>query len=294
MNEAAPSDLTLRGPTPDEAGRIGHFFRNVPLPPGAQILGALRSRPIERFVAVVACWPEGDIVRFRLACQPGVPRSSVAGPLIQRVEAGARAAGVNTIHYAESLADDNEWRPILLEHGFERLHSERFFEVPSLEAWTRVMEIYGKHQVDIPAGWRTESIRQHPPELALEVIGAHHLMPPGELRDCWRADSSAAFELDLSSFLFDGARVIGALLARKLQDALCVDVRVVQVANPRLRALGNACLLHHVASRCDPVNGPVRWLRFRAGEVEHRETANLAFRMKGRELPPRHLFGKKL
>jgi hypothetical protein len=69
---------------------------------------------------------------------------------------------------------------------------------------------------------------------------------------------------------------------------------VVKVGNSRLRALGNACLLHHVASRCDPINGLVRWLHFRAGEIEHRETANLAFRMKGRELPSRHVFGKTI
>jgi len=266
----------------------------VSLPPGTQILAAVRSRPIERFVAAVACWPEGNIVRFRLACQPGVPRSGVANLLIQRVEEGARTAGVNTIHYAESLADDSEWCAILREHGFERLHSERFFEVPGLEAWTRVMEIFEKYQARMPSGWRTESIRHHPPELALDVIGEHRLMPPGELRACWRTDSSAAFELDLSSFLFDGVRAIGALLTRRMQDTLCIDVRVVRVENPRLRALGNACLLHHVASRCGLNGGPIHWLRFRAGEIEHRETANLAFRMKGHELPPRHVFGKKL
>lgn len=254
----------------------------------------MRTRPIERFVAAVACWPEGNIVRFRLACQPGVTRSEAAGPLLSQVEERARAARVDALHYAESLADDSEWRPVLRQHGFEPLHSERFFEVPGLEAWKRSMETYQKYQARIPSGWRTESIRHHPPELALEMIGEHRLMPPGELRAGWRADSSAGFELDLSSFLFDGSRCIGALLARRVQDALCVDVRVVRVGNPLLRALGNACLLHHVASRCDPIHGPVRRLRFRAGELEHRETANLAFRMKGRELPPRHVFGKKL
>ncbi len=120
------------------------------------------------------------------------------------------------------------------------------------------------------------------------------MMPPAEVRSCWSEDSPGAFELDLSCLLFDGPRVIGALLTRRVQDALCVDVRVVRLENPRLRALGNACLLNHVASRCDPYRGPLHWLHFRAGDIEHRETANLAFRMKGRELPPRHVYGKKL
>jgi hypothetical protein len=294
MNESASSDLTIREPAPDEAGRMSRFFRSGSLPPGAQILAAVRSHPIERFVAAVAGWPEGNIVRFRLACQPGVSRSDVAAPLIRCVEEGARTAGLNTLHYAESLADDNEWCGILRENGYECLHTERFFEVPSLEAWTRVTQFFKKYQSHIPPGWRTESIRHHPPELALDVIGDHRLMPPEELRACWRADSPGGFELDLSSFLFDDAHAIGTLLARRSQDALCVDVRVIRLENPRLRALGNSCLLHHVACRSDPVGGPIRWLRFRAGEIEHRETANLAFRMNGRELSPRHIFGKRL
>ncbi len=294
MNEPVPSDLILREPSPAEAERIGHLFRNVPLPPGTQVLAAVRSRPVERFVAAVACWPEGDIVRFRLACQPGVARSGVANLLINRVAESARTAGVNTIHYAEALAEDNEWCAVLRENGFERLRTERFFEAAGLEVWTRVMQIFEKHQVRIPSGWRTESIRHHAPELALELIGEHRLMPPEELRAYWRADAATAFEFDLSSFLFDSARAIGALLARRVQDAFCVDVLVVRVENPRLRSLGSACLLHHTASRCDPHQGPIRWVRFRAGEIEHRQTANLAFRMKGRELPPRHIFGKQL
>jgi len=163
-----------------------------------------------------------------------------------------------------------------------------------LEAWTRVMQIYEKHRPQIPASWRTESIRQHPPELAQEIIGEHRLMPIEELRDGWRADSTQGFEMELSCFLFDGARCVGALLGRMVQDAFCVDVRVVRIDHPRQRALGNACLLHHVASRCDPINGAVQRLRFRAGEAEHRETANLAFRMNGFEMPPRHVFGKRL
>ena len=294
MNEPLAPDLILREPRPEEAGRIGHLFRHVPLPGTAQVVAAARSHPLERFVGAAACWLEGSIVRFRLVCQPGVPRAEIACRLIRRIEESARRGGAGAVHYAEALADDNEWCAPLSECGFERLHSERFFEVPGLEAWTRVMEVFEKYKAMIPSGWRTESIRSHPPELALDLISEHRLMPPAEVRSCWREDSAAAFDLDLSCLLLDGTRPIGALLTRRVQDALCVDVRVVRVANPRLRALGNACLLHHVASRCDPYHGPLHWLRFRAGEIEHRETANLAFRMKGRELPPRHVFGKNL
>jgi len=294
MTDPAHSDITLRGPKPDETGRIAHLFRNLPLPAEAQILAAVRAQPVERFLAAVACWPEGDVVRFRLACQPGMPRLGMAKLLLGRVEESARRGTASALHYAESLADENEWLSILRECGFECLHSERFFEVPAMEAWTRVMQIFKKHATAIPNGWRTESIRRHQPELALDVIGNHRLMQDGELKVCWREGSHSSFDLDLSSFLFDGPSAVGTVLTRRSQDALCIDVRVVRIANPRLRALGNACLLYHMASRCDPRHDSVRWLRFRAGETEHRETANLAFRMKGRELPPRHLLAKKL
>ena len=220
--------------------------------------------------------------------------AEMAGLLIQRLEDSARSGGAAALHYAEALSDDSEWCALLRGCGFEGVHSERFFEVPGLEAWTRVMHVFEKYKAMIPSGWRTESIRGHPPELALDLIAKHRLMPPAEVGACWSEDSPAGFDLDLSCLLFNGARAIGALLARRVQEALCVDVRVVRIEHPRLRALGNACLLHHAASRCDPRRGPLPWLRFRAGEIEHRETANLAFRMKGRELPPRHVLGKKL
>ena len=38
--------------------------------------------------------------------------------------------------------------------------------------------------------------------------------------------------------------------------------------------------------------GVIRRLQFRGGEMEHRETANLALRMAGKEMPPRHVFAR--
>jgi hypothetical protein len=52
-------------------------------------------------------------------------------------------------------------------------------------------------------------------------------------------------------------------------------------------------ILHHEAQRAG-TDVPIRWLRFRSGEIEHRQTANLALRMGGRELPPNHVMSKAL
>ena len=299
MSNAGTPDPTIREPAPEEVERVLHLFRNVPLPPEARLLAAVRSRPVERFIAAAAWWPEGTVGRFQLACQPGVARAAVAGLLIHRLAEGARRAGMATLQCANLLTDDNEWFGILRSHGFECLHSERSFEVPLQDAWTRVMQLHRKHGSRIPATWRTESIREHPPETALDLIGPHRLMPPAEVRNYWRANSRFGFDLDLSCILFDGERPFGAFLLRRMGEVGYVDVRVMRETNPRLRSLGNLFIMHRMFTRYHEgkrvvAEGPMRWLRFRGGATEHRETASLALRMGGRELAPCHLLAKGL
>ena len=76
-------------------------------------------------------------------------------------------------------------------------------------------------------------------------------------------------------------------------EVIYIDVQVVRQSNPRLRSLGDLCLLYHDAQRVGP-DGPIRWIQFRSGETEHRQTANLALRMGGPELAPRHLYARML
>jgi hypothetical protein len=293
MNESKLADLAISEPAPAELGRALYLFQNIRLHRHARILVAVRRRPVERFVGAAAWWSEGNVAQFQLACPPGIIRNEVCDLLIERVLQAARAAGMESVRYGELLPDHSEWNEALANQGFTLLRSERFFQVPALPSWTRTVETFEKYRSKIPAGWRTESIRQHAPETVFELIAPYRLMPPGELRDYWRADSAFGFELDLSSTLFDGQRPIGTFLARKVLDSLCVDVRVVQAEDPLLRSLGNVCLLYHVAKRCRPDQG-MNHLEFRGGATEHRETANLAMRMDGRELPHRHVFSKAL
>ena len=293
MSNTGTPDLAIREPAPAEVERVLHLFRNVPLNPEARLMAAVRSRPIERFIAAAAWWPEGTIGRFQLACQPGVDRAAAAGVLIDRLADCARGAGIKTIQCATLLTDDNEWFGILRSHGFECLHSERSFELSYRDAWTRVMRLHQKHRAQIPAGWRTDSIRQHPPETALDLIAPHRLMPPAEVCNYWRADSQFGFELDLSCILFDGERPFGAFLTRRMGEGLCIDVQVVREPNPRLRSLGDLLMLYHDAQRV-AADGPIRRIWFRSGQTEHRQTANLALRMGGRELARCHLMAKVL
>jgi hypothetical protein len=83
------------------------------------------------------------------------------------------------------------------------------------------------------------------------------------------------------------------LLTRVVGDTFFVDVRVVNIENRYLRALGNLLLFHHMTERWNAA-GPVIRLQFHGGAAEHRETANLALRMGGRELPSRHIYAKTL
>src|ERR1035438_4503110 len=288
MSNTGTPDLAVREPAPAEVERVLHLFRNVPLNPEARLMAAVRSRPIERFIAAAAWWPEGTIGRFQLACQPGVDRAVVAGVLIDRLAECARRAGMKTIQCATLLTDDNEWFVILRSRGFECYYSERSVEVSYRDAWTRVMQLHQKHRAQIPAGWRTDSIRQHPPETALDLIAPHRLMLPAEVRNYWRADSQFGFDLDLSCILFDGERPFGAFLTRRMGEGLCIDVQVVQETNPRLRSLGALLMLYHDAQRV-AADGPIRRIWFRSGQAEHRQTANLALRMGGRQLARCHL-----
>jgi hypothetical protein len=217
----------------------------------------------------------------------------VGAALIENMIERVRRAGMQSIQWASLITDEDEWFGILQTHGFECLRSERSFEVAYKDAWTRVMQLHERHRSQIPAGWRTEPIRDHVPDATLELIGADRLMHPEEVRHYWQPNSRPGFDLDLSCILFDGQRLFGAFLLRRMGEGLYIDVQVVRETNPRRRSLGDLLMLHHDAQRV-PADGPIRWIWFRSGEAEHRQTANLALRMGGREMPPRHVLAKAL
>ncbi len=290
-----PSDLTVREPSPTEIGRALHLFRTDPLPRQARVFVAVKTRPLERFVAAAAWWPMGDTLGFRLAVQPGsADRLAASDRLVRQIAECGRALGIRNMRYADLLLDNSEWVPTLKENGFVILHSERFFEASARESWARTVEMAERMRDKFPPSWHTESIRQHPPETILDFIEPFHLMPADEVRDRWRDDCPYGFELDLSAILFDGARPVGAFLMRRKLDVLFVDVRVVQTGNQLLNSLGNVALLRHSALTYGSARRDINRLQFRGGEMEHRETANLAMRMGGNELPPRHTFARSL
>ena len=293
MSESSLHDLAIREPTVSELGRATYLFRDVRLRSQARLLVAVRSRPIERFVAAAAWWLEGSVGCFQLASQPGSIRNEACASLLNHLSELARMAGLQSLQYGELLEDTSDWIDFLKTHGFEKLRSERFFEVSDQQSWTRTMESFDKYKVKIPSGWHTEPIRHQAPEIIFDLIQPYRLMPTSELRDYWREDSPLGFELDLSSILFDGTRPIGTLLARHVRDALCIDVRVVRVENKLLSALGNILLFYHIAAQRKP-GGTIRRLQFRGGATEHRETANLALRMGGQEMPSRHVYYKTI
>jgi hypothetical protein len=295
MTGSEPSDLIVREPSPTEAGRVLYLFRSAPLPRHARAFVAIKTRPLERFVAAAAWWPMGDAIGFRLAFQPGsAVRLAAGNRLVRQIAECGRSVRVRNIRYADLLLDNSECVPLLKENGFVVLHSERFFEVSARESWARTMEIAERMRDKFPPAWRTESIRHHRPETILNFIEPYHLMPAEELRDRWRDDCPYGFELDMSAILFDGPGPVGAFFMRRKLDVLCVDVRVVRTANRLLNSLGNVALLRHTAVTYGSARRDINRLQFRGGEIEHRETANLALRMGGSELPPRHTFGLSL
>jgi hypothetical protein len=284
--------MVLRQPLPAELGRVAHLFRNVRLRPDSHFIVAEKTHPIARFIAAAVWWTEGNIGRFQLACQPGLLGTDAPASLVQSVLAAAHEAGLAAVHFADLLPEGHPWLQVLQAQGFELVRSERSFETASRNTWTRIKRLYDKHCAAIPPDWRTDPIHMHGPEVIMDLIAPHRLLLPDEVRQYWQA-AAAGFDLEMSCILFDGDRPFGAFLARRPADVLYVDVQVVKEPNPRLRSLADLCLVYHVVRRVQP-DGPIRLIRFRCGETEHRQTANLALRMGGRELPRMHVFGKRL
>jgi hypothetical protein len=283
--------VTIRAPAASEPARVQYLFRHVSVPARAQLFVAVKMLPVERFVGAVAGWLEADFCRIQLVCLPGTERETVARLLIAEAAARARSAGVSRLLYADLLPDDHEQSALLRANGFEVLRSERAFSVDAREAEERTAQMMNRHRASIPASWSAEPIRRHQPEVILDLIAPFRLMPPAEICHYWRPNVKRCFDPDFSSILFDGRQALGTLLARRTGDVISYDVRVVSHPSARMRGLVNLCLFYHNLKAYDRSN-PVRWLQFRGGEFEHRETANLAFRLHGVELPPRRLFAR--
>jgi hypothetical protein len=286
-------DFQVREPKPEEFARVTYLFRKVRLRPGSQFIVAERTSPVPRFLGSVAWWVEGNLAQFQLACLPGLAQRETAAVLVEHVLIVARQSGWECVQYADLLPDGHVLQTVLESQGFERFRSERSFEIAYGDAWTRVVRLYEKQRVRVPANWRSASIREHQPEAILDLIAPYRLLLLEEVRYYWRDTTLGGFDLDVSNILFAEGRPFGAFLARRLSDVLYVDVQVVAEPNPRLRSLADLCQLYHAARIVAP-GGSIHSIHLRSGEAEHRQTANLALRMGGRELPSRHVFGRRL
>ncbi len=283
------NDLLMRAPQSSEVPRVRHLLRNFSYPSDSEFLAAVKAVPVERFVGALASWVEADFVRFVFACQPGVAHDDIARRLIEAAAVKYRVADMGKLLYGELLADDDPRVAFLKANGFDVLRTERFFRIEGLVAAKRVGKMMERYEEDIPPTWQTKSIRQFPAQIILDLVARYKLMTQSELFRYWGSAATSGFEPDMSSILFDGDQPIGTLLIRRQGEVLFYDVRVVIHPNARLRGLGNLCLLYHNLKVYDP-SQPVKWLQFRGGEHEHRETANLALRMGGSELPPRRVY----
>lgn len=288
------SGVLVRAPLASEAARVRHLFRDISLPLQSQFLVVVKLQPVERFVAGLAGWTEGTAARFHLVFQPGIDPNQYAPHLIEAAASTARAAGLSHLVYGDLVTDDDPRAALLRANGFTVLRSERFFRVDAVVGEKRALDLTQKFAPIIPQNWRTDSIRNHSPETILELLEPHRLMMPEEIRRHWRAEAVHGFEPDMSSILFEDQKPFGTLLVRRVGEVLSFDVRVVNHPNRLLRGIANLLLLRHCAQHYDRERFPLRWLVFRGGEVEHRETANIAFRTGGEEIAPRRVFARPL
>lgn len=256
-------------------------------PADAQVLIALKQRPVQRIVATLAWWHEAGAVKFLVGHQPGVDAIEAAAALVPALESVPELAGTD-IAYGRLFAPDEDIAPWLIQRGYRATGTERVFEAPSTTVYDRVQSFLARHGNDLPESWRTESIRHHVPETVWPIIEPYRLIRFDALQRFWKTTGPLGYDPDYSNILFDGETPLGTLLLRNNSVCLAVDIRVVNPIAPRLRSLANLALFAHVARLASPAT--IRTLGFRADEREHRETANLARRMGGREVAIRHIY----
>ncbi|WP_193212324.1 hypothetical protein [Luteolibacter marinus] len=290
MPDSQPSGLPRKA-REEEIPRARFLFASAPKVPPAQaeFLVVTKLRPIERIVASLAWWNEGEVVKFLLAGPPGTDGSASWNALLAEFEADGRVAG-RRMEFARLLAEDEPAAILLAECGYEGRHTERVFEAPADAVRERVDAMLERYRPEIPAGWRTEAIRHHPPETVWPLLAPYQLIDLDSLRDSWSSPGGDGYDLAFSSVLLDGSDVLGVLLVRTNAVCLAVDVRVVSPMPPRLRALANLALFDHIARLATPERSSLRVLAFRARQQDHLETANLAKRMGGREVAVRHIY----
>jgi hypothetical protein len=108
MTGPDPSDLIVREPSSTETGRALYLFRAAPLPRHARAFVAVKTRPLERFVAAAAWWPMGDTLAFRLAVQPGsTARLAARSQLVRQIAEYGHALGIRNLRYADLLLDNS-------------------------------------------------------------------------------------------------------------------------------------------------------------------------------------------
>lgn len=283
---ALPSRLA----EPEEIPRVRYLFASAPKqpPPHAELRVVTRSRPVERIVAALAWWNEGGVVKFLIAHPPGIGTREGARELVPPLEADPRLAG-RQLEHGCLLAEDDELAGYLAERGYEARHTERVYEAPAAAVRERVEDMLSRYRAEIPCDWRTEPIRAHPPDVVWPLLAPYRLIDPDGLREAWSASGDQGYDPEFSCILFERGSPLGALLVRANAVCLAVDVRVVKPIAPRLRALANMTLFDHIARLATPGETTLRVLAFRARELDHGETSNLAKRMGGREVAVRHI-----
>lgn len=277
---------------PNETGRAFRIFEAKAVPPFARFLVRVKPTPVERIIGAVAWWRDGEFMKFALARLPGVDVGKVAEPLLKAFDTEiARSSGFMETVYFKPLAETDEWARELVHAGFTLTRPERIFEVPFATTYQRGAAMIRKFERFFPRTWRTESITECAPEVAWPLVAPHRLVTLEALKAGWNSLSADGFHGAFSSILFDGMLPIGAFLVRVNGDRIAVEVRVVNSGNSRLRALGNLALFEHIRRQIDPRS--LRVAVFRGDAKEHLETANMAFRMGGREVARRYVFSKK-
>lgn len=271
--------MSVRRAGPGEILRARSLHGSGVIPEEAEwwVDEGLHPRP--RFLASAVVWAGGT--RFLLAVLPGVERQAAAA-LLNRVIEESPPAGV--LRFDSLLDPADPFHGMLLQRGFEPVHRVDDFELPVERLRPRLEAVFRRARRRMPQEWQRVPLpARSSAEVRALVVDRFRLMSPLDFEHKARGGH---FDVRSSVLLCSRGRLIGALLIVRGSDALQIAAIAVNLPPGRLRSMANLALLHgSLESRAAEEH--LSCYRFQAGQHVHRQTANTALRLGGRQVASR-------
>jgi hypothetical protein len=221
-------DCEFRISWPDELNRVAILLGGVRMDlPGSWNFVAVRSRPVERIVAVASCWPTDNATRFRWRVVPRLQASSLPSRFLAALEFECQRQSIKQLQSEEMVSVDSWQATILKNAGFRTRRVNECFEA-RIEAWTERIKSHRersrRRNRRAKCEFLTERLSAEHFTTALNLIKQHGLIPAEQFSSLLRAG-----EYRPHSTIVLGPRqeAQGIFVARQIGSCLKLDAVVV-------------------------------------------------------------------